>query len=739
MKMSYYTSKYLKSFIYTLCISFQYIVAVPPTFSQQKNIQLEDIWESGLFFAEGAEELRFMKDDHYYSLLEHDENNNAFLTKNALEEEKKEILVAPGSLNFMGQKIQPDDYEFSIDETKILFRTGTERIYRRSFRAEYYIFDIKTKKLSHLSENGKQSYATFSPDGMKVAYVRGNDLFIANTGRSQEYRVTTDGALNRIINGSTDWVYEEEFEFTKSFHWSPDSRKIAFYKFDESQVKEYNMQIWSGLYPHDYRYKYPKAGEENASVSIHCYDLISNKTTMINTGSFKDNYIPRMKWTKNPDLISIQRLNREQNHLELLHASVSSGKAEVVYNEKNDSYIEINDDLTYFNDGQSFLLTSEKDGYRHIYLYAMDGKLKQMITRGPWEVSKFLGVDERNKQIYYTSTEVSPMERYLYCIDYAGENKKQLTKQKGTHEVTFSSAYNYYMDNFSTADTPPAIYLCKASGEKIKTFTDNNHLKEALHFFKISSTEYFQYKTDQDILINASMLKPPDFNEAKQYPVFIYIYGGPGSQNVKNEWHGPDYGWFQMLAQKGYIVVTIDNRGTGGRGASFKKCTQHQLGKNETEDLIAAARYLGSLPYIDKTRIGIFGWSFGGYMSSLAMTVGADYFKAGIAVAPVISWRFYDTIYTERFLGSPKDNPSGYDDNSPITHAGKLKGAYLLVHGTADDNVHLQNSIEMERALINANKQFSTFHYPERNHGIYGGNTRLHLYKMMTTFLQNNL
>lgn len=709
------------------------------TAQQKKNIQLEDIWARGLFFGEQFEGLSFMEDDQYYSLLENDKGPVPSLVKYALSGGSKKVIIPAEAFSYQGNAIEPSGYEFSADESKVLISSQEEKIYRRSSKAFFYVYDVSTQILKPVSTEGKQSYAAFSPDGKQVAFVRDNNMFYVNLSDGKETQVTSDGILNKIINGSTDWVYEEEFEFTRAFFWSPDSRKIAFYKFDESQVKEYNMQVWSGLYPADYTYKYPKAGEKNAEVSIHCYDLATGTTSPINTGEEKDNYIPRVKWTHDPDLLSILRLNRNQNHLEVLHASMASGKVSVAYEEKNYTYIEVNDDLTYLNDGKSFLISSEKNGFRHLYLYGMDGKQINAVTVGNWEVDKVMGVDENKKRIYFTSAEISSLERYLYSIDYTGKSKKQITSDKGMHEVTMSPGFSYFIDEWSTADAPPEVRLFSAGGKVVKTLTSNDGLKGTLATYNLSATEFFQFHSAGNVAINASMIKPPGFNASAKYPVFIHLYGGPGHQTVKNGWNGPDYAWYQMLAQKGYVIVSIDNRGTGGRGAEFKKCTQHQLGKYETEDLIAAAKYLGSLSYIDKDRIGVFGWSFGGYMSSLAMTVGADYFKAGIAVAPVTSWRFYDTIYTERFLGQPKDNPSGYDDNSPLSHASKLKGAYLLIHGTGDDNVHVQNSIEMEKALIKANKQFQVFYYPDRNHGIYGGNTRLHLYTMMTQFIEKNL
>ena len=709
-------------------------------FAQSQQIEIAEIWAKGLFFPDQVEGLAFLKDDNYYSLLEFENEASApALVKYPVKGGEKEIIISSSAFTYKGTPILPTSYDFSEDNNKILLQTKEDKIYRRSSKSIYYIYDRNLKKINLLSSGGKLSYPTFSPDGSKVAFVRDNNVFFVTLDTYKETQITTDGKYNFIINGSTDWVYEEEFEFTQAFFWSPNGQNLAYYKFDESEVKEYNMQIWSALYPEDYKYKYPKAGEKNSIISIHNYSFANGKTITINTGTEKNNYIPRVKWTQNSDLLSIQRLNRKQNHFEVLHASISTGKVYTAYEEKNNTYVEITDDLTYLKNGKSFLLTSEKDNYRHIYHYTLEGKLINAVTKGDWEVGDFLGADEQKNLIYFTSAEISPLERYLYSIDFLGKSKTQLTLEKGTHEVTMSPGFSFYIDEFSTVEKPPVVAVYTSKGENITTITDNSRLNETIKKYDFAKTEFFQYKTSNNVAINASMLKPANFSETKKYPVFIFIYGGPGYQHVKNSWGTMDYPWFQTLAQKGYVVVTIDNRGTGGRGAAFKKSTQNQLGKLETEDLINAAKHLGSLSYVDKNRIGVFGWSYGGYMSSLAMTVGADFFKMGIAVAPVTSWRFYDTIYTERFLGEPKDNPDGYDQNSPLSHVDKLKGAYLLVHGTGDDNVHVQNSLEMERVLINANKQFQVFYYPDNNHGIYGGYTRLHLYTMMTNFIEKNL
>jgi dipeptidyl-peptidase-4 len=714
----------------------------------KKDITVEDLWLKGVFQPEYPEGFNWMNNDLYYTNLEPAEETSSLTTRPMLtvirkygvvKNEALEKMVDLSNIKPEGEEntIDIESYSFSRDESKVLIATETERMYRRSSKSHYYIYDLASKKLRGLS-TGKQAYADFSPDGKKVAFVRENNLFYVDLSTGKEVQITSDGKHNEIINGSTDWVYEEEFEFTKAFFWSPDGLKLAFYRFNEKEVKEYNMQLWTGLYPEDYRFKYPKAGEKNSEVKIKIFDVASSSSKEVDLGKEPDIYIPRIKWADKEQL-SILRMNRHQNFLEIMLAGYSSAQPRIIYTEKNEAYIEINDHLTFLKDGKHFILTSEKDGYRHIYKYDLKGTLAAQLTKGSWEIDKFLGIDEDKGIVYFTSSQVSPMERHLYKTDLFGKTTKKISAESGTHEIEMSRNFRFYLDNYSTANSPNSSTLYESSGKALKVLSGNSVLKDRIAEYKISPVEFFDFTIEDGTKLNGYMIKPLNFDPTKKYPVFMTVYGGPGSQTVTDAWAGANYFWYQMLAQKGYLIVSVDNRGTGGRGGAFKKITQFKLGQYETQDLISTAKYLGDFKYVDKSRIGIFGWSFGGYLSSLALTVGADYFKTGIAVAPVISWRFYDTIYTERFLGLPSENPGGYDNNSPISHAGKLKGKYLLVHGTADDNVHFQNSIAMQDALISSNKQFDSFFYPNKNHGIYGGVTRYHLYKMMTDFLLKNL
>ncbi|WP_299460758.1 S9 family peptidase [uncultured Microscilla sp.] len=701
---------------------------------QKKVVTVEDVWQFK-FFARGVRGVNWMKNGRYYTTRQGNK-----VVKFDIKTRKAVATL------FEGKSLRFDAYGLSAREDKLLLATQTEAIYRRSSKSYYYVYDINTKKLDKLTNQpGKQLHASFSPDGSKVAFVRNNNMFVVDLATKKETQITNDGQWNHIINGNADWVYEEEFSFSKAFFWSPDSKRIAFYKFDESKVKEYNMQRWGGQkqpYAIDYRFKYPKAGEDNAVIQILVYNVTTAKSVKMDIGAEQDMYIPRLRWTQNPELLSIRRLNRLQNKLELLHANANTGKTQVILTEESKTYVDVDftDDLTYLKNGKEFIHTSERDGYKHIYLYKLNGKLVRQITKGNWEVRSLAGIDEKRKLLYFTSTEVSPLERHLYRIDIKGRKKVRMTKAKGTHRINFSPDFKYYIDTYNAAAIPTRVSLHEApSGKLLQVLEENKRLKKRLENYQISYKEFFNLKTSENVSLNGWMIKPHNFDKNKKYPVLMFVYGGPGSQQVTDSWDAYNFFWYQLLASKGYMVVCVDNRGTGGRGRAFKHVTYKQLGYYETIDQIEAAKYLAKQPYVDASRIGIWGWSYGGYMSSLCLMKGADVFKAAIAVAPVSTWRFYDTIYTERFLQRPQDNAKGYDKNSPLNHVNKLKGNYLLVHGTGDDNVHFQNAVELQNALIKAGKQFQSFYYPNRTHSIFSQGARPHLYTMMTNFLLKNL
>jgi dipeptidyl-peptidase-4 len=640
-----------------------------------------------------------------------------------------------------------NDFSFNSNETSVLLTTNRNAIYRRSFTADYFVYSITNQKLTKLSNNGSQQLATFSPDGTKIAFVRDNNLFYIDLAISREVQVTADGKRNSIINGAPDWVYEEEFEYNKAFDWSPDSKFLAWVKFDETLVPQFSMSMFQGmepsleenkLYPGITTFKYPKAGDCNSNVSVHTYSLTEGVTRVMDIGPETDIYIPRIRFTQQSDKLAIFRLNRLQNHFEILTTNPSKGQTEVLYSEKNQRYIDETffDDIEFLDDNQHFTVRSEKDGYAQMYIYDMQGKQVYQVTTGKTDVTDYNGCDVKNKILYYTSAEPQPYQREVNSISWDGKNKRKLSVLTGTNSVRFSEAHKFYALTYSSAKTPSLTTLYNQKGQEVRKLSDNESIIKKLSEYSFAYREFFDFNTVSNVKLYGWMLKPADFDATKKYPVLLTQYSGPNSQSALDSW---DLGWEDYLAGLGYIVVCVDGRGTGSRGEEFRKLTYLQLGKYETIDQIETAKYLSQLPFVDKTRIGIWGWSFGGYISSSCMVKGDGIFKTGIAVAPVTNWRYYDNIYTERFMRTPQENPDGYDSNSPLNFAENLKGNLLICHGTADDNVHVQNTLEFTERLVQANKQFEMQLYTNRNHGIYGGNTTYHLYTRMTNFLLEKL
>jgi dipeptidyl-peptidase-4 len=701
--------------------------------AQAGKITLQDIYKNYTFFPGSPDNLRSMNDGLFYTTLE---DGVSIARWDFATGEKVGIIYTLSNAPITSIV----DYEFSADEKRILISANKERLFRRSFKADYYIYNLETKELTALSANGKQQLATFSPDGKKVAFVRDNNLFVTDVDSKSETQITNDGAVNKIINGSTDWVYEEEFGFSKGFVWSPDSKKIGFYRFDESGVKEFSLTMYKNLYPDESKFKYPKAGEDNSLVTIHSYNLSTGTTTKMDVGNETDQYIGRIVWSKDPEKLGILRLNRLQNVLDVLHAEASTGKSEVIFTEKNEKYINEPTDntLIYLPDGQNFIIQSERNGWLHFYLYNFVKKEVKPITSGEFDIIGYKGFDAKSNTLYYLSHERGTTKQDVYSIRTDGSKKVRISTQEGWSDAEFSSSFKYYILEHSSFDLPNTYTLCASGGKQIRVLEENKELAGKMKDFNFVKHEIISIPVGTDLNLNAWVMKPADFDPSKKYPLFMYVYGGPQSQSVTDAFSYSD-SWYQMLVQKGYIVVCVDGRGTDGRGEAFRKATYLQLGKYETEDQIAAARWFGKLPYIDASRIGIFGWSYGGYMSLLCLFKGADVFKMAISVAPVTNWRYYDSVYTERFMRKPQENAAGYDDNSPINHVQKMKGKLLLVHGMADDNVHFQNSVELVQKLIENNKQFDMQFYPNRNHGIYGGNATIHLYSKMTDFIEENL
>lgn len=703
----------------------------------QQAITLEKIWADYEFVPKRVSGFNFLRDGQSYTRLE----DHKVVQYDLLTGRRTAVLFDGAEVAHEDYDGQVHHYAFSADERKLLIATETERIYRHSTCARYFVWDFDTQTLTPLFAKGKVRYATFSPHGDKVAFVYENNLYYRDLRSGELVQITRDGRRNEIINGATDWVYEEEFSFARAFEWAPDGQRIAFYRFDERRVPEFTMTHYKeGLYPEYVSFKYPKVGQPNSVVTLHVYHLDRKMTRQIATGDDPDSYIPRIKWTRDPYVLCVFRMNRHQNELELLLAETTTGKTTLLMKETSKWYIDIHDNLTFLSDGKHFLWTSERDGYNHIYLHDMGGTLVRQLTRGPWEVTDFYGVDEVRGLVYFQAAKESPLKREIYSVRLDGKGKvRRLCRRDGWNSAQFSSTFDYYVHTWSSIDVPPVYAVCDRKGRAQRVIEDNKALQDKQRVYGVQPVTFFDFTTPEGVLLHGWMIQPSHFDPEQRYPILMYVYGGPGSQQVTDAWKGQNYWWFQMLAQQGFVVACVDNRGTGGRGETFKKMTYLQLGHYETRDQIEAARYLARQPWADPNRIGIFGWSYGGYMSSLCILKGNNVFKAAIAVAPVTHWKWYDTIYTERYMRTERENPEGYAQNAPVNFADRLKGNYLLVHGMGDDNVHFQHTAEMVNALVAANKQFDTYFYPNRNHGIYGGPTRLHLYTKMTQFLTDKL
>ena len=719
------------------------LLSISITAFSQKKIELTDVTGSPTFSSKTVSGLRSMNDGLHYSTLE---EGSKIIRHSYKTGDKVDVLFDlskienPGFTTF-------SDYTFNSDETKILFTTNQQSIYRHSFSAQYYIWNQSTKEMIPLSANGPQQLATFSPDGERVAFARSNNLFIKSLKFGTESQVTRDGKNNEIINGLPDWVYEEEFSFNKAFEWSPDSKFLAFIKFNETKVPMFNIPMFQGqkpeltenlLYPGNYSYKYPKAGENNSVVSVLIYDLKSKSSVTAEVGNDLEQYIPRIKWTADASDLAIMKLNRLQNKLDIVLTNPYTGDTRAFFTEKNKRYIseDFYDDFIFLPDNKYIVLNSERNGYSHLYLYDRQGFQIKQLTDGKFDVTAFYGFDPLKKVFYYQAAKESPMRREVYFTSLDGKKSGKLSLQPGTNRANFSSAHKYFINYFTNTETPNLVTLHDQAGKLIRTLEDNSQLKNILKEYAVGKKEFFSFKTAEGVELNGWMLKPANFDAAKKYPVVMTQYSGPNSQDVVDLL---EIGWNEYLAGEGFLVACVDPRGTGARGEEFRKMTYQQLGKYESDDQVEAARYLATLSFVDKNNIAIWGWSYGGFIAALCMEKGADVFKAGISVAPVTNWRFYDSVYTERYMRTPKDNPEGYDDNSPLSHAEKIKGNFLLIHGSADDNVHVQNTMEFAERMVQGGVQFEMALYTNRNHGIKGGGTRMHLYTKMTDFLVRNL
>ncbi len=706
-----------------LLISTFVIAAFYSAHSQE--ITLDKIY-SGAYRGKGIAGIATMKNGENYAVIEREG-----IVKYSYKTSEKEGIIVPGSYQ---------SYTFSDDESKILLLKQSQPIYRHSFLGKFEVKDLKTGKSIALNNGNFVQEPLFSPDATKVAFIADNNLFYQDLATEKITQITTDGKKNAIINGLADWVYEEEFGHARQYEWTKNSDALVFVKSNETEVPVMHIPLYEkNLYPVDWQYKYPKAGEKNSIVSAQLYRLDHANTINIDLTGFKNYYIPNVIQTSKADEIILVTSERTQNASDILKVNTKTGKITKLFTETDEKWVDTDNVTIDFLEDDSFFWGSERDGFHHLYWYDANGKMKKQITKGNWDVTNYYGFDAKTKEIYVQTTEKGSINRVVSKININNGKSQILSKSDGTNAANFSKNFQYFIETSSSAKTPNTYTLKSGSGKALKEIQNNNEQLKKLEQDHFITKEFFTVPNEAGDQMNAWIMKPKNFDPNKKYPLFMFQYSGPGSQQVANRWDTGNGLWFAALVQKGYIVACVDGRGTGFKGAKYKKATYLNLGKYEIEDQIAAAKWFGKQSYIDASRIGIFGWSFGGYMSSLAMTKGADVFKMGIAVAPVTNWRYYDSVYTERFLRTPQENAAGYDDNSPTTYAKLLKGKYLLIHGTADDNVHFQNALEFSEALIQNKKQFDFMAYPDKNHGIYGGNTTSQLYHKMTNFIIENL
>ena len=699
----------------------------------QQQITLNEIW-SGTYAQEHLSSIVPMQNPNYYTTFEYDQamGTTKVVKHHYNNESDIEVLVSAENLPIR----YFENYQLSANETKLILGAQMQSRYRYTQSGLYFVYDIKTKSLQSVFDKPVFN-PSFSPDANKVAFVFENNLYVKNLELDSITQLTFDGKENAIINGLADWVYEEEFELLEAYKWSPDGNSIAFLRFDESKVREYTMSIYGeDNYPYLQTFKYPKAGEVNSKVTAHIVNVSTKEISKVDLGSANSYYIADLLWVPNTVKLVLKTLNRKQNELDLVQYNATLKKSNLLYHEQNNTYVEYHNHV-HFLDDASFVLTSEQDGYNHIYHYNKKGELLKQLTKGNWTVTDFYGFN--NQEVYFQRTHDQTIERQIAQVSFKKGKHINLSQEDGTHTGYFNSDFSLFIDAYSNVNTPISYNLVSVKDDfKHQILLDNTKLKAQLSNYQLPTKEFLELDVN-GYSLNAYIIKPVDFNVNKKYPVLLYQYSGPNSQTVKNSWHSYNDYWHYMLSQKGYIIACVDGRGTGMKGQEFKTLTQNQLGKLEAQDQIAFAKYLGQQSYVDAKRIGIWGWSYGGTTALNSLFLGENTFAMAIAVAPVTNWRYYDTIYTERFMDTPQNNPSGYDDYSPNSYAHKLQGKLLLVHGTADDNVHYQNAAQLQKALVQANKDFEFATYSDKNHGIYGGNTRLHLFSKMTNFILNNL
>lgn len=707
----------------------------------ERQLTVERMFNDPAFRLRGLPAVQWMRDGNRFTFVQTDSAGVTHLVAEDARTGTRTRLVDGSRLVPAGatEPIEIEDYHWSDDERRLVIFTNTQPVWRQNTKGEFYVYDLASNRLTPVStQPGWQQFAKLSPDGARVGFVRDNDVWVTDLATGRETRITRDGSGD-IINGTFDWVYEEELGLQDGWRWSPDGARIAFWRLDQSPVRTFTMiRETDSLYSQPVSLKYPKAGTANSVARIGVYDMAAGTTTWVDTGANPDVYLARMDWAASPTELVVQRLNRHQNRLEVMLADARTGRSRTVMTDVDSAWVDVDDDLTYIRGGRQFLWSSERDGYNHLYVYNRDGSLARQLTRGPWEVTAVYGVDEADGWVYFQGTREGPQQKHLYRVRLAGGAVEKLSAQPGTHSMALSPGTPFYIQTRSRAGVPPVFTLHRTGGEQVRVLQDNAGAAAAFAALDVRLPEFFSFRTADGTELNGWTIKPANFDPSRKYPVLVYVYGGPGSQTVTDAWGGTRYLWHQLLAQKGYVVVSVDNRGTGGRGAAFKKSVYLNLGEKETADQVATGRWLAAQPWVDASRIGIWGWSYGGYVSALTMMRPGHPYKAGISVAPVTDWDLYDTIYTERFLRTPQENPAGYRNNAPTAQAAKLEGDLLVIHGTMDDNVHFQNSIQLVDALQEAGKQFDFMAYPNRNHSIAGGRS-VHLYTYMTNWLTEHL
>ena len=713
-------------------------LALPAPVAAQTELTVERIFDAGDFDVRSVGPIQWLGEDGRFTFV----RGSGGLTDLVAEEPGGRQLVLAAGRTLVSSDgadtLAIENYAWSNDGRRLLVFTNTQRVWRQNTRGEYWVYDTRTRRATPVSTTGRQMFAKFSPDGSKVGFVRDNDIYVVDLESGQERRLTTDGS-ETIINGTTDWVYEEELDLRDAWRWSPDGTRIAFWQFDQSGVPQFPMLDYMQVYADPAMLRYPKAGAPNSRVRLGVVALDGGGIGWIDPGPGDWEYIARMEWDPAADRIIFQRLPRHQNRIDVMAADPRSGESRLLFSDSDSAWVDVDDDMTWLSDGRQFVWSSERDGYNHLYIHDRNGRIVRQVTRGQWDVTAFHGVDASGQWLFFTATAESPLQRHLYRVRIDGSGFERITQEPGTHAINMSPGATHYIDSYSTAFHPPVISLHRADGTRVRVLEDNAAVNVRIAETGMTRPEFMQFETSDGVTLNAYLIRPPDFDASRRYPVLMYVYGGPGSQTVVDSWGGVRYLWHQMLAQQGYIVASIDNRGTGARGRDFRKIVYRNLGHWEVHDQIEGANWLASLPYVDDDRIGIWGWSYGGYMTALTMMRGGERFRAGISVAPVTDWRLYDTIYTERFMRTPEENPEGYRVSAPIHHAADLTGDMLLVHGTGDDNVHWQQTVQLADALIEADKDFGFMAYPNRTHSISGGNARVHLYRQMTNWVREHL